>query len=555
MPSTAFGKMSSVSVAIQVFFSGAAVMALELVGSRILTPAFGNSINVWGNLIGIVLTGLSIGYYYGGRLADKKPSFGFFNIILFSAGLLIALIPFISPFALSLFHGLGERVGSLFTAATLLLAPTILLGSISPFAVKLVTRNLEELGGIAGKLYSISTVGSILGVFFTVFVLVPLTDHRTIMFLMGLLIMALSLVGLGLGARLLFVFIAALLILPLSGIVAGLYSHLGNIVYERESIYNHLTVVDSGEIRTLYLNGLPHSAMFLNGSNELVFSYTKLFHLGFLFNSEIRKVLFLGGGGFSGPKNFLEKYPQVTIDVVEIDDDVIQTARKYFNVREDPRLRIFNDDGRAFLTKTRDAYDLVILDAYSKSYIPFHLLTREFFSLLNTKLSNNGVIVSNVISSIVGDTSQILWAEYKTASEIFPHLYVFPTSSLGPGLVQNIVVVITKNREVFSQGQLSRVLEGIGDRIKQPDLSSFLSLFHSEPLITDETVVLTDNFAPVESLINPVTGKPYSLELETGLSRLPILVWSETGSATFSLILLSAFVWVYYVAKNLKVSK
>lgn len=552
MPSTAFSKTGSLSVAIQVFFSGAAVMALELVGSRILTPAFGNSINVWGNLIGIVLTGLSIGYYYGGRLADKRPSFGFFNIILFSAGLLIALIPFISPIVLSLFHGLGERSGSFFTAAALLLAPTILLGSISPFAVKLVTRNLEQLGGIAGKLYSISTIGSILGVFFTVFVLVPLTDHRTIMFLMGLLVMALSLVGLGLGARLLFIFVAALLVLPLSGVVAGLYSRLGNTVYERETVYNHLAVVDSNEIRTLYLNGLPHSAMYLNRSNELVFTYTKLFHLGFLFNPETRKVLFLGGGGFSGPKNFLEKYPQITVDVVEIDDDVVQAAKKYFDVRENPRLRIFNDDGRNFLTRTEDTYDLVVLDAYSKSYIPFHLLTKEFFSLLNDKLSKNGVTVSNVISSIVGDTSQILWAEYKTASAVFPSLYVFPTSSLGGGLVQNVIVVGTKNPEVISQSQLNHMLGALGDRIKQPDLSNFLSLYHSEPLVNDETVVLTDNFAPVESLINPVTGKPYSLELEAGQARLPILAWSETGSATFSLILLSAFVWVYYAVRKLQ---
>ncbi|MFQ5951222.1 MAG: spermidine synthase, partial [Candidatus Geothermarchaeales archaeon] len=385
------------SLRIQVFVSGAVIMALELVGSRLLIPVWGNSIFVWGSLIGVVLTGLSIGYYYGGRLADRSPALSTFSSIVFSGGLYTVIIPFISPVIIdfTLRLGLGDRYGPLLGTSVILGPPAVLLGMLAPYAVRIATDTLTSLGNVAGNLYSLSTVGSIFGTFFTVFVLIPSFEIRSIVFGLGLSLMAVSLLGLTRGPLLLFLFIAILLLSPLSSFAVGLYSHTGNLVFEKETPYSHLDVVDRGNTRTLYLNGMSNSAMYLNDSSNLVFTYTRYFQLGFLFNPHIRDVLFVGGGGFSGPKNFLDTYQDVRVDVVEIDPDVIAVANEFFDVREDPRLTVINGDARRYLTESERTYDLIVLDAYSKVYVPFHLMTVEFYRLLHSRLTPDGVVVSN----------------------------------------------------------------------------------------------------------------------------------------------------------------
>jgi spermidine synthase len=252
---------------------------------------------------------------------------------------------------------------------------------------------------------------------------------------------------------------------------------------------------------------MPHSAMYLNGSESSVYRYTDYFNLGFGYNRDIKKVLFIGGGGFSSPKHFLERYPWVSMDVVEIDPDVIEIAYDYFRLpKAEPRLDVYSMDGRAFLEEA-ETYDLIVLDAYSDTYVPFHLMTIEFHQELIEHLNPGGVIASNLISSLVGDTSELLWCEVETVSRFYPQVDLYTTRYSSAGLVQNIVMVATTNPI-----SLEKIEENIGKVIENPEsVQGYLDTRY-EGESSENSFVLRDNYAPVESLLNPVTLTSYERE-------------------------------------------
>jgi spermidine synthase len=548
------------SLAVLVFVAGTASMSLEFAASRILIPVFGSSIYTWGSLIGVILTGLSIGYHIGGKLADKNPNFLKLCLAVFSAGLYIIFIPFIAPTITSAFIQFfvsDSQYASLFAVFTLLIVPTFLLGIVSPYAIKLATRRLNELGNVSGNLYSLSTIGSIAGTFLTVFVLIPTFEINYILFGLGVTLMVFSsLFGLTRFPKILTVFVVVLLVFfpTISLSSAGtVMVHTGTLVYEKETLYSHLDVIDYGNIRTLYLDGNIHSQMYKDKPEELVNTYTKYFHLGFLFNPDAKDVLFVGGGGFSGPKNFLSMYPDVHIDVVEIDPDVISAARNYFSLPVDngSKLMIYNDDARNFLSKTEKKYDLIVLDAFSKNYVPFHLMTLEYFQLLGE--TSDGVIISNNIGSMAGDRSDIVRAVYKTISQVFPSVYVFPTEHNSRNL-QNIMLTAMKTPTEYSKDELRQL--GSNNDNNNRDFSTaladvdYLEHLYEAELKTSDVPLLTDQFAPVEILINPVTNEPYNLENvptkgSTGLS------WIENSNSILLVLLtIIAILWIFYAQKE-----
>ena len=542
------GKRGSVwGIRFNVFVSGAVVMALELVGSRILAPVFGDSIFVWGALIGVVMAALSLGYYVGGRMADRRPSYGVFSMILISAGVLIMLIPLSSPFILEVVYlsGVGDRYGPILASLLLLAAPTILLGMISPYSVRMSAESIFNLGGISGSLYSISTAGSIFGTFFTVFVLIPSFGVRQIVFSLGVVLIAVAVVGMTLVEK--GIIFTLMLVLLMPSLFAGGGPFLGisgNAVIRKDTPYSTLTVIDSEAkgTRTMYLNNMPHSAMYLNGSNRAVFRYTDYFNVAFLFNPEAERVLFIGGGGFSGPKQFLEHYPNATVDVVEIDPDVVAVAQDYFGVTDDPRMRTFTMDGRSFL---RDAgtYDVVVLDAYSKTYVPFHLMTLEFFESLDEHLAPDGVVVSNLISSLIGDTSDLLKAEVNTIAGVLPQVYLFPTRSGQLSLLQNIILVATKSPTRFDEADLMEAAEA--HPVEGVPLQRYADTLFSLELASDSELVLTDDYAPAEDLLNPITAAPF----EEGSGLVPHSTLNPLWIAGAWLISLAS---LYFVSTRLR---
>jgi spermidine synthase len=254
---------------------------------------------------------------------------------------------------------------------------------------------------------------------------------------------------------------------------------------------------------------MAHSACYLNGSNSAVFEYTDYFNMGFVLNPGIESVLFIGGGGLSGPKQFLEYYPGVTVDVVEIDPEVVRVAREYFYVPDDPRLNVHIADGRAFLGSA-GTYDLIVLDAYSKTYVPFHLMTLEFFEALAEHLNPGGVVVSNLISSIIGDTSNLLMAEVRTVEMVLPQVYLFTTRSRSTSMVQNIALMATAVEPAYTSEEL-QAMAGEAP-FRGGALARYAGNLYEGEMYYEDSRVLTDDYAPTESLLNPVTMSPYGWE-------------------------------------------
>jgi len=507
---------------LQVFLCGAVVMALEMVGSRILPPYFGSDIYVWGSLIGVVLTALSAGYYVGGKAADKRPDFSTLCLIILTSGFLVLVIPVITPvvfdFVISL--NVGDRLSPLISSAAILTMPSLLLGMVSPYAIRLAAKNLSDLGNLAGKLYSLSTAGSILGTFVTAFLLIPELGIRSILQLLGVMLIGLSLLGLRgkLRVTLILLLIISMFIAPPTSVSPSVMLFklsLNEVVFEKDTPYHHMVIMEGidpyhgGKVRTMILDDHLHSAMDLNDPQRIIYNYNNYFHIGFVFAPNITNVLFVGGGGFSGPKRFLADYHHVNVDVVEIDGEVIEVAKRYFNVNEDPRLRIFNEDGRIYLTKSEKKYDLIVLDAYSRSYVPFHLMTLEFFGELNKDLNPNGVIVSNIISSLTGPYSELFKAEFSTVKQVFGNVYVFQAGGYTAkdyGMVQNLALVATKAPNRYSKQELLEKAAA-NSIIRIANFQEYVRTLVEDGSVTASNIILTDDYAPVETLLNPITGE------------------------------------------------
>jgi len=555
-------------------------MSLEFSVSRLLIPVFGSSIYTWGSLIGVVLVGLSSGYHLGGRLADKNPTFEKFCSILFSAGLYVLFIPFISFLTIDLTTAIINvyldesennyinNLYSLFTSFLLIIIPTILLGMISPYAIKLSAKSLDKLGNTSGNLYSVSTIGSIAGTFLTVFILIPLFEIDQVLYSLGILLIVPSLIGLKLIPKILVLFLLIVLsfslVLEYMNIVTfnfqNLHLHPGHLIYETETLYSHLDVIDNYDSinnRALFLNGYPHSIMDKADPYSLESDYTKFFPLGLLLNDNATRVLFIGGGGFSGPKYFMQYYPNVSVDVVEIDPQVVEVARKYFFLdTSNPKIKIHTEDARKFLFNYEGKYDIIILDAFSKDYVPFHLMTMEFYSLLFDKLTDDGVVISNHIGSPNDkqSTSDLYRANLKTFLEVFPKVYVFLTDY--SKAIQNIILapVKTENADEYNNSDKIEItgMQELNTKVIDEVIYKDYVL-ETAQITLDDVPILTDQHAPVENLLNPLSSKTYSIEEQANNKISSLEEDKDLLAATFSLpiviVTIISIVWLLLLSR------
>jgi spermidine synthase len=413
------------------------------------------------------------------------------------------------------------------------------MGMVTPFGVRLITSSRWTVGSSSGNIYSLSTIGSIVGTFTTVFILIPIADVRIIILSSGLILMTFSAPLLGKGPKIILTMLVVFTLSPLGYYTQQIASTSGEVVFSKDTLYNSLAVVERDGILTLYLNGLPHSAMNISNPSQLLYRYTRFFEAGYTASHEPSRVLFIGGGGFSGPKYFLEKFPTIHVDVVELDPEVISTALNYFKVPIVDRLAIVNDDGRRFLDSTDKIYDLVVLDAYAKTYVPFHLMTVEFFRLVSEHLDGDGVVVSNLIASLYGDTSVIFWSVYKTMSSIFPKIYVYTASEISGGMVQNLILIACKDPRC--EIDYSKLVDrGLIELLEK-------NLWTAIPVL-DEYPILSDEYSPVENMINPITGRPYSIVLESYRAAPATLFYTGSNSLALTIVLISLIYWVFSVA-------
>ena len=506
----------------QVFISGASIMALELLGSRLLAPYYGSTLFVWGSLIGITLTGLSAGYSWGGKKSDTEASYQTFSLLIFIAGSYALLTTLLSADILKMILVLkiGDMYGPLLSSAVFLLIPTFLLGAVTPFAIKLSAKSLQTIGQTAGNLYSLSTLGSIFGTFATTFMLVPILGVNVILYSISSILIISSVIGITKQIK----FIAIILIAISIHSAVVVQPPVAGIIFEKDTLYHKILVHDDSvnNIRTLILDNNFHSAMDLNNPERIVYEYTKFFHLGLLFVDEPNNVLFIGGGGFSAPKKFFVDYPEMIVNVVEIDQEVVNVGSEFFAVPEDERLKISTNDGRIFLRNTNEKYNIIILDAYDKSYVPFHLMTREFNELVYEHLTEDGVFISNIITSIEGNSADLFLAEIKTMKSVFPNVYIYPVISDQQTVIQNVIVVAHKQEDSVTKFELLARQDNASVELVQAIENEYKKNINLESY-----KILDDNFAPVENYLNPLTGKQFIKRI---ISEDGELILSENNS-------------------------
>ncbi|MFC1608768.1 fused MFS/spermidine synthase [Patescibacteria group bacterium] len=485
---------------ITVFVCGAVVMIFELVGSRILGPYFGTSIFVWTSLIGIVLGSLSLGYYYGGIFADRSPYIKNLALIIFLAAVTIGLVAMLKGIFLTFLMGhiSGIKISSIIASIVLFAPVGVLLGMVSPYAAKIKLDDLNSSASTIGNLYAISTLGSISGTFLAGFYLIPHFGTNKLLIILAIILLMVSFIlskNFLRGVRILFLvslFFGWIMINKVAQIMNDEGFNDIDTEYSRIWIYDAENTEKKARVRIMGINNENHSSMFLD-SDELVNDYTKFYHLARFFNPDFKNALMLGGAGYSYPKDFLRKYQHATIDVVEIDPKVTDLARKHFRLKDDPRLNIFHEDGRVYLNQVGKKYDVIFGDAFSsRCSVPYHMTTREFIEKEFDALNDEGVVILNLVSSLEGEKSLFLNAEYATYKSIFPQVFLFPVMDVSnEDEYQNIILVALKSEKKID--------------FKSDDLEieEFLGhLWRGEMEINKP--ILTDDYAPVDYYINKI---------------------------------------------------
>jgi len=434
-----------------VFISGAVVMILELSGSRIMAPYLGNSLPVWTAIIGVILGSLSLGYFLGGRMADRKADLLILAKLLFVAGLFIGVLAFVDEIVLVLIRLLTDnlRINILISSIILLAPSSVVLGMISPYAIRLHIKNVETSGSAVGTLYALSTLGSIAGTFLAGFFLISYFGTFKIIIFLALTMFLVSFLSDSKKYLPVRISLILFLCLILGGFFNPKISDNKNGFIDIDTDYSRVWIVDDHEVssgqltRSLIVNGEYDSSVFLS-NDDLVYEYTKRYRLVKYFRPNTAHALMIGGGAYTYPKDYLKMFPEAMIDVVEIDPKITDIAGKYFNFKEYPRMTIFHDDGRIFLNNTDEQYDVIFLDAYKSFSVPFHLTTKEAVNKMHQNLDERGIVLANIISSVTGDTGKFLRAEYATFKSEFPYVYIFLTKS-DESEVQNIILVAAKS--------------------------------------------------------------------------------------------------------------
>ncbi len=397
-------KHSQRSLLALVFMGGVSSLGAEIAAARLLAPYFGASTIIWANTIGVVLVALSIGYWYGGRLADRFPTDQKLRYVALAAAVLLGLVPIVSGPFFDIVVGAFDRidagafVGSLLGVLILLAIPLVLLGTVTPWALRLAIHEVENAGTVAGRLYALSTIGSLAGVFLSALVLIPLVGvQRTfLLFAAALAITAAS--GKSVPRRALAVpaiLLAALLLPP------GLTKPADEgdrVIAEEETSYQYLRVIQDGDRRLLELNEgqAVHSiydpkTVLTDGVWDGYLS-VPLSVLG----RPPRTMAMLGNAAGTVSRAYAKFFPETQIDGVEIDGDVTKAGRELFALGENRKLRTYTEDARPFLRRVKKRYDLIGIDAYRQPYIPFYLATREFFDLTKARLAEGGAVVINI---------------------------------------------------------------------------------------------------------------------------------------------------------------
>ena len=490
------------------FTAGAAVMIIELAAIRILAPWFGSSLYTWTGLIGVILTAMSAGYYAGGWLADKKTSYLVLSHILAAASLFILMIPLFSRIIGTPLAQYNVILGPMVASLLLFAVPGFLLGSVSPYIIRLVSLLSADkhIGLSAGMVYMFSTIGSVLGTFASGFWLIPSLDLEQIFWCTALAVAFLAGLGYFLAfqqrGKMAWQGLALLGAIPLIMLATAFTkpSPPANILFDQMSFYHRIRVMNkdlpSGDrLKLLYLDTTWEGGQY-DKSPDFAEPYQRYVELAQLFCTKHDNALFLGGGAFKMPQAFLDHYSQASVEVAEIDPAVVEVGRRFFRIDNYPQLHIIVDDARRHLARTTKKYDLIFGDAYNGlRSVPAHLLTREFFQGVKNHLGERGVFMMNLISSVQGNKSSLFVSVLNTISQIFPETYVFAAVPQKLSHTQSLIIVATG----FDL-QMDSLLTNLKPE-QEPLRKLLLTRVAPQNYATQKGHILTDNFNPVEYLV------------------------------------------------------
>jgi len=492
-----------------VFASGLATLGIELTASRLLGVVFGTSNIVWANIIGLMLLYLTAGYFVGGRWADRHPDrTTFFRVVCwgaFTAGLVpIVARPVLQAAAQAILNIEAAVLLGSFAATLLIFAvPVTLLGTVSPFAIRLAIQDKESSGQTAGRIYAISTVGSIIGTFLPVLVLIPLIGTNFTFLLLAGALLAIGLIGLWQAGRKQAI---QLLWMPFAlGLLAALVlrgplrptSRGAQLLYEKESAYNYIQVARWGTANILFLNegqGV-HSIYFPDAPAYLETQGTWDYFLAAPFfnappftTADVTSMAMIGLAGGTIPRQYTAVFGPIPIDGAEIDPDIARVGREYFGMTE-PNIHVIVQDGRLMLANSPSHYDVIGIDAYRLPYIPWHLTTVEFFQSVHDHLTERGVLAINVGRTV--QDRRLIAAFAATLKQVFPAVHVIDV----PNSCNSIMVATmlsTQPENLLANAAL------LGQDI-HPLLPKILGKAYTQLRETpDGGVVFTDDKAAVE---------------------------------------------------------
>jgi len=485
-----------------------ASLGIEFGASRLLAPYFGTSLYVWGVLIGLVLIYLSAGYVIGGRLADRHPREEVLYQITAWAGLWIGVIPLVSyPILLASQQGFKELsvglvAGTLLAVVLLFAVPVILLGCVSPFAIRLLLRDVETGGNTAGRVYALSTAGSILGTFLPVFWFIPTYGTRPTLEGFGLVLVAVSVLGLWRWPRRRFyAAFAAAVILAWIFLPSGIKPpQVGQLIYEKESAYGYIQVVHEGSRVELILNegeaihSIYDPQQMLTGGPWDYMLIADAFRPASDAEVTPKSVAILGLAGGTAARQYTAAYGTgVQITGVEIDPDIVDVAHRYFQLNE-PNVHPVVADARYWLDTKAARYDVIVMDAYRQPYIPFHLTTREFFTEVRDHLNPGGVAVVN--AGRTATDYRLVAALASTMAAVYTNVFLVDVPAFSNTLVYGTTVPTT---EADVEHNLGLVTEPYAQEVARSVLNERrlrVSPYHGQ--------VFTDDLAPVERLIDEI---------------------------------------------------
>jgi len=485
------------------FTCGASVVAMELVAARVVAPYIGTSIIVWMSLIGVVLASLSLGHWLGGKAADIRPDQKILARIVLLSSIFTAVMALLSnPILWVLSRNVANvYLSSLIASLVLFAPPSVLLGMVYPFIVRLSIRDIGSSGAVIGRFSALSSAGNILGILLGGFVLISFLSTGTILLLIAAVLAFVALMLYRSTWKKAIAFGVIFLALACGVSVWGMpMMPLGAHV---DTPYNRIWITEieyTNERRIRFLTTDSYRGfMFTDNPAELVRGYARLYDLAFHYKPDTERILMLGGGGYSVPRHLLatrlDDYgqPAFSMDIVEIDPGITAAARKYFYLQDSPALSIYHEDARVFINRAamnpdlHGVYDAIFTNVFGSWYsIPFHMTTVEAARRMYDILAPDGVLITNVISSLHGRQSGILHGIYAAKSQVFSQVLIFPQHP-EPQFAhtrQNIMLVALKTP---------------APHFPPRDAETALLLSHrwTEPFVSDVRA-FTDAFAPVE---------------------------------------------------------